>query len=402
MIQTNNPNKCCGCLVCSVVCPQKCIERVEDSCGFVMSKVDASRCINCGACERVCPIQKNYPKPAFTGQSAYAAYSKDAALRKRASSGGMFETVAQFILAKGGSVFACKLDEDLQLRMHEATTIDQARELTKSKYIQSRCHDMFPVVKERVQEGKPVLVCATPCQIAALQNYLGTLAQAPNVYLMDFFCHGVPSQRFFDKCREYVQNKHHTKWLSYGFRFKPSHGTTLHYTRYIEQTLQGEQKERTHFYFEDPFYLGFTQYITLRDSCYQCPFGSGNHTADITVGDLHDAETSWPQENLYKGLSKVVINTSKGQELWQVVQGSLCTKPLSVGKLFPGPTHMPVKRPAFMTDLQTLPFEIFVGKWLNPRKQWKKAIYYRLPDFVRHGIKKVCLVGRNFYKRSKK
>ena len=227
MIQTSNPDKCCGCLVCSVVCPQKCIERVEDACGFVMPKVDASRCVNCGACERVCPIQKNYPKPAFTGQSAYAAYSKDTTLRKRASSGGMFETVAIFILNQGGSVFACKLDENLQLRMHEAMTIDQVRELTKSKYIQSSCHDMFPVIKERVQEGKPVLVCATPCQIAALKNYLGELSQSAHLFLMDFVCHGVPSQALFDKCREYTQNKRQTKWIAYDFRFKSVHNTTL-------------------------------------------------------------------------------------------------------------------------------------------------------------------------------
>ena len=173
MIQTDNPSQCCGCLACSIVCPQKCIEKAEDAAGFVMPTVDATRCVNCGLCEKVCPIQKTYPTSGFTAKSVYGAYSKEDALRKRASSGGIFETTAQLTLAQGGSVFGCKLDENLQLRMHESTTIDQVRQLTKSKYIQSRCHDVFPLIKQRVTQGKHVLVCATPCQIAALKNYLG-------------------------------------------------------------------------------------------------------------------------------------------------------------------------------------------------------------------------------------
>ncbi len=403
MIQTDNPNQCCGCLACSIVCPQKCIERIEDMAGFVMPRVDTSKCVQCGLCKQVCPIQKHYPTPDFTHCTVYGAYSNDTALRKRASSGGMFETAAQIILAKGGSVFGCKLDENLQLRMYEATTLEQVQQLTKSKYIQSDCCDSFPVIKARLQEEKHVLVCATPCQITALKNYLGDLSQSAHLFLIDFVCHGVPSQRLFDKCREYTQNKQNTKWFSYQFRFKPSHKVTLHYNRRIERNAQGMQQERTCFYFEEPFYLGFEKYITLRDSCYHCPFGAGNHQADITVGDLHEAESCWAEVNRYDGVSKVIINTPKGQKLWQQIKPMLCVRELPGERAFlPGPTLMPAQRNAFVADLKALPFEQVVNKWLNPRKQWKKAIYYRLPDWVRVPIKKVCLGSRQFYRRMKK
>ncbi len=403
MIQTHDPTRCCGCLACSVVCPQKCIEHTEDAAGFVMPQVDQSKCVQCGLCEKICPIQKTYPAPNCSGKSVYGAYSKDTALRQRASSGGMFETIAQLILAQGGSVFGCKLDENLQLGMHEATTIDQVRQLTKSKYIQSRCHDVFPLIKQRVIEGKHVLVCATPCQIAALKNYLGELAQSSHLFLLDFICHGVPSQWLFDQCREYTQNKQNTKWSSYQFRFKPSNGVTLHYNYRLETNAYGTQKRRSLFYFEDPFYLGFEKYITLRDSCYHCPFGAGNHQADITVGDLHEAESCWPEVNRYEGVSKVIINTPKGQELWQQIEPTLCIRELPAERVsLTGPTPMPAGRNAFIADLKTRPFEQVVNKWLNPRKQWKKAIYYRLPDWIRMPVKKVCLSCRNFYKGIKK
>lgn len=406
MIQTDSPNRCCGCLACSVVCPRKCIERVEDAAGFVTVRVDVSKCVQCGLCEQVCPLQKDYPAPDFTSASAYGAYASDNAVRGRASSGGMFETIAKTFLEKGGSVFGCKLDENLQLRMHEATTLEQVQQLTKSKYIQSDCHDSFPVIKARLQEEKHVLVCATPCQIAALKNYLGELANSPRLFLLDFFCHGVPSQRFFDKCCAYIEKKLKGRLLSYEFRFRPPHATTLHYVCYQYQTGQ-TTRQKVGFYFEDPFYLGFEKYITLRDSCYHCPFGTGNHAADITLGDLHEAETYWPEKNRYEGVSKVIINTPKGQALWVQIKGALCVKEFSLEKLrkdkaaFAGATPMPVGRAAFVEDLKTLPLEQVIDKWLNPRKEWKKAVYYRLPDWIRNPVKKICLTARNRRGRKK-
>jgi len=406
MIQTDSPNRCCGCLACSIVCPRKCIERVEDAAGFVTVRVDVSKCVQCGLCEQVCPLQKDYPAPDFTNASAYGAYASDNAVRGRASSGGMFETIAKTFLEKGGSVFGCKLDENLQLRMHEATTLEQVQQLTKSKYIQSDCHDSFPVIKARLQGEKHVLVCATPCQIAALKNYLGELAAAPQLLLMDFFCHGVPSQQFFDKCCEYIEKKLKGRLLSYTFRFRPPHARMLHYVRYRYQVGQ-DMKEKVCFYFKDPFYYGFEKYITLRDSCYHCPFGTGNHMADITVGDLHEAEKYWAEKNLYEGVSKVIINTPKGQHLWAQIRSGLCVKELPVEELcksramFASATSMPAARVAFMKDLKGLPFEQVVKKWLSP---WaiEKNIYYRLPDWIRKPLKKVCLFSRQFYKGVRK
>lgn len=402
MIQTNNPSKCCGCLACSVVCPQKCIESIEDAAGFVIPKVDTSKCVQCGRCEKVCPIQKTYPTVDFSDKSVYGAYSKDADLRKRASSGGMFETAAQLVLAQSGSVFGCKFNENLKLNMQEATSIDEVRKLTKSKYIQSRCHDMFPIIKQRIEQQKQVLVCATPCQIAALKNYLGSLSQSQNLFLMDFVCHGVPSQWLFDKNKAYIEKKLNGCLENYAFRYKPLHSTTLHYVLYQYQTNK-ISSQKINFFFEDPFYLGYEKYITLRDSCYQCPFGAGNHQADITIGDLHEAETCWQEVNRYEGVSKVIINTQKGQQLWQQMESKfhLCQLAVEYARLY-GPTPIPAKRNTFIEDLKTLPFERVINKWLNSRKEWKKAIYYRLPDWLRLSIKTVCLTILNLCKWRKK
>lgn len=50
---------CCGCEACKNICPQNCIEMLEDEEGFIYPQVDKEKCINCGLCERVCQYKNN-------------------------------------------------------------------------------------------------------------------------------------------------------------------------------------------------------------------------------------------------------------------------------------------------------------------------------------------------------
>lgn len=47
---------CCGCGVCSLVCPVGCISMTEDACGFIVPTVDQSACVHCGRCWGACPM----------------------------------------------------------------------------------------------------------------------------------------------------------------------------------------------------------------------------------------------------------------------------------------------------------------------------------------------------------
>ena len=50
--------KCTGCCACMNSCPTAAIKMEVDEAGFGYPKVDTNLCINCGVCERVCPIDK--------------------------------------------------------------------------------------------------------------------------------------------------------------------------------------------------------------------------------------------------------------------------------------------------------------------------------------------------------
>ena len=56
MIKIQNKQDCCGCAACVQRCPKQCISMKEDNEGFQYPVVDESTCIDCGVCEKVCPI----------------------------------------------------------------------------------------------------------------------------------------------------------------------------------------------------------------------------------------------------------------------------------------------------------------------------------------------------------
>lgn len=48
--------ECCGCSACECICPQNAISMVENKEGFLYPIINESLCIECGLCQRVCPI----------------------------------------------------------------------------------------------------------------------------------------------------------------------------------------------------------------------------------------------------------------------------------------------------------------------------------------------------------
>ena len=56
MIKIKNKKDCCGCSACVQKCPKDSISLEEDYEGFLYPKVNIDTCINCGLCEKVCPM----------------------------------------------------------------------------------------------------------------------------------------------------------------------------------------------------------------------------------------------------------------------------------------------------------------------------------------------------------
>lgn len=329
-------------------------------------------------------------KADFTGdfsRSAFAAYTKDETLLKNSSSGGMFGTFARALLRQGGVVFGAAFDKDLHLKCTSAHSEAELKPLMKSKYLQSDMSGAFGEIKFALDSGKPVLFTATPCQIAALKNFLGKPYES--LLTVDFFCHGVPSQKFFDLCVEFVEKKKKCKILSYTFREKPANTASTH-NYSIEYDKNGLRRKKTRLYFHSPFYAAFHTYLTLRESCFQCPFANGDRASDITIGDFHSIDKYISGIDRFKGVSTVIVNSEKGRRFFAQCKDSLWVQEVDYtllqqqGNCFCGSTPRPNNRDKFVQDFENMPFSHLVSRYFAARKYWKNNIFYHLPKPLRN------------------
>ena len=97
MISIQNKNNCCGCNACGDVCPKGAISFQTDSEGFWYPVVDAGKCVDCGLCEKVCPIINvaELKKNDLPQSVCYAAEHKNLEVVFDSTSGGLFSALAE-------------------------------------------------------------------------------------------------------------------------------------------------------------------------------------------------------------------------------------------------------------------------------------------------------------------
>ena len=99
MITIKDKKDCCGCNACVQRCPKQCITMQADNEGFLYPVVNIDTCIECGICEKVCPVV-NQAEPKRP-MKVYAAYNRNEDIRMQSSSGGIFTLLAEETIKKG-------------------------------------------------------------------------------------------------------------------------------------------------------------------------------------------------------------------------------------------------------------------------------------------------------------
>ena len=85
MLHINNKTECCGCYACYNACPKKAISIENDFEGFMYPVVDTNLCVECGLCEKVCPVINVEPEKANQNQKGYLLQIKDDDIRKHST-----------------------------------------------------------------------------------------------------------------------------------------------------------------------------------------------------------------------------------------------------------------------------------------------------------------------------
>lgn len=318
----------------------------------------------------------------------YAVKNKDDNIRRNSSSGGVFHSIASYIIRQGGIVYGAAYDSECNVYHKRVTKMEEIIYLQGSKYVQSNTIAAYKQVKEDLNNGNKVLFSGTPCQIAAL---IAILKDTPmdNLLLVDVICHSIPTQNHYNDYKKYLEKKYKSKIIKINMRYKD----IKEYEKNKNKKYIRESKIEPHvMYVEfengkkyimkacyDPYYQLMDFFA--KKSCFNCPYTNLNRNSDITIGDFHELSSSLEEFNDGNGVSLLIINSKKGKEVINDIneefkmiskKESECMQPS-----LECTTKTPAKYDEFLEDYATRDFSFIIKKYTNNSLKFKikKMLY---------------------------
>lgn len=297
-----SPKTCTACMACVDICHHGALSLFVDRDGFYQIEVDNNKCIECGLCEKVCPVLK----PLFAERDRvelsmpYAVWCSDDILRKQSASGGAFAAIAKAFLAKGAVVYGAAING---FEIHHIR-IDKSDDLPKilgSKYQQSKMDGVYQQVFKDLRDGKTVLFSGLSCQVAGVLSYIPQKLKA-NLYTIDTICGGLSTMLPMMKLEESgeysgihsFRNKD-TGWKSRGYKYA--------LRMYNKDGCINDLGK------DNMVIQCFCHKETKRMSCYDCRFNGFHRESDATIGDFWgDIRFTEQHKN---GLSVLILHSGR-------------------------------------------------------------------------------------------
>lgn len=317
---------CFECENCINCCPTNAI-RLQGQNIFARKAVVAPEsCIHCGKCEKVCPALNLDHLQRKKTIAAYGVKSTDKDARQSAS-GGLFFELAKKILSENGYAAGAAYQDDWKVATEIISNKNELPRLQGSKYVKSYNQNAFSEIKKEIQSGKTVLFGGTPCQIAALNLYLGEpLRDSDQLITADLVCHGCPPGQLFQDYIASLERKKSAKITSFQFRSQ-KYGDKL--IGRMGLNRNGKQKWEDLFSKESSYFSLFLDGYTYLENCYQCPFACQERISDFTISDYWGWKVESFQALVEKGIregdnvSAILIHTEKGKQFFDGIKDNM-------------------------------------------------------------------------------
>ena len=306
-------------------------------------------------------------KPPFTttasSETHHLAYGEEF------SSGGVFEEISHFIIRQRGIVYGVVYDTDWIVCHKRIDNISDLNKFRGSKYVQSDLKDVFQTVYSDLKSNRLVLFSGTPCQIAGLKSYLRK--DYENLVTCEVICHGVPSPLLFKDYVSFIQKERKkiiahinmkdktNGWGNQSLKLVYKDGSTEH------GTLLTNLWNRIYY-----------SNKALRPSCYSCKFTDYSRCADIALGDYWNLNKFHPEIYNKNGVSLILIQTSKGINVFNNIRDSFFKIKLNIGEYpqesLESPIKIPLERDLFWQDYFEHGFKFISKKYYGyENKKWK-------------------------------
>lgn len=382
MIIIQEKSQCCGCYACHNICTRNAIRLEQDEEGFAYPAINLEKCVDCGACDAVCPVQHSPKEVENEGQKGFLVQLKDDAIRKESTSGGSFTAIASWVIEKSGVVFGATLDIKNREVYHR--WVDNKEELglfRNSKYVQSIIGDCFKEARQFLKEDRWVCFSGTPCQIEGLKCFLKK--DFEKLVTIDVVCYGIPSPGVFKDYINWQQSKIGGKFTRMLFREK-----RLSYN-YTSVSIFNEQYEKEYHsgVERDKFMRTFFSDINVRPSCYDCHFKKRYRVSDFTIWDCYDVK-AFSKNFDEEGTNRVLIHSEKGQKIFEEIKPNVRWEEYKNLNHFIADevamvksVKMPKEREAFFVDYQRVGFEELIDKWFPDTWTVKMDSFLRMTAF---------------------
>lgn len=393
MIDIKEKRNCCGCNACYDVCPKDAITLSTDIEGFWYPRVDIDKCINCGLCERTCPQLhiETLKKNDFEYPVCFAAIHKNIEVRFGSTTGGLFSALAEKMYREGGYVGGAIYDKNFSVSHFISNNPSDLTLLRQSKYSQSQTCGIYKEVKRLLVAGEKVLICGTPCQMAALRRFLNK--DYENLIIVDFICKSITSPKFYAKYLDYWERKVGSQLISFKFKDKELGWRSLvkRFDFKNGKTIYSRAQDN------DLYSMAYHGNIVSRPSCYSCQFKGFPRMSDITIADFWGVEKYTYLKDIddNAGTSAVMCNSSKGLAFYKQLKNIISLE-TTIEKILPGnpallhEQKMPMmNRDAFFRDLDRKAIEEVVPQYFSFHEkerrfktQFKKKIKSIIKPFI--------------------
>ena len=327
MIEIKNKTDCCGCTACANICPKDAIVMKPDFEGFLYPQILADKCVDCGLCEKACPVV-NKPEKQDDLLEGYVLRTKDRQVLQNSTSGGFTTPLVEWVLRQGGAICVATYDKDFKV-VHEIIETMDAEQIARSrgsKYVQSGLGDCYTRIKSLLKQDRLVCFVGTTCQVAGLKAFLGK--EYDKLLTVDLVCHGTPSPKLWDKYLAYQKEKYGSEFSEIVFRNKTYgyHSGTMKICFSNGKTYYGSARV-------DPMLKSFFREIASRPICYQCPFKKLERCSDFTIYDCwHAGELVAGLNDDDKGFTNVIVQSEKGRRVLEHIRGHYEIYPADVEK----------------------------------------------------------------------
>lgn len=191
-----------------------------------------------------------------------------------------------------------------------------------------------------------------------------------NLAIIDFVCRGANSPKVYRKFLDDLENEYGSKVSKVWFKNK-TYGWQRFCTKVEFENGRNYLKDRNH----DRYIMGYTTHnLYIRPSCAKCLYKEFPRISDITLGDFWGIKLNTPNVDIDRGTSLVMINSSKGQELFENIKNRIFYEKKSLAEALPKNksiiknTVFNENREYFFENLDKMSFKKLTGIIYRKRK----------------------------------